>query len=168
MEKQVDIQVGGMTCGNCALAVTNALKKLGAESAVANAATGEVSFTIVNEKNETEYYQEIKALGYSVSEKKHNVEENSPVVHEHYRVRNLFYISLALWVPLMLHMFLPFPILHQPLTQLVLCTPVYLICIYYFGSSAWRSIRTRIPNMDVLVFAGASAAYFYSLLGWYL
>ena len=40
--------------------------------------------------------------------------------------------------------------------------------ILYFGKSAWKSLKTGIPNMDVLIFIGTSAAFIYSISGWFL
>ncbi|MFL2567898.1 MAG: heavy metal translocating P-type ATPase [Flavobacteriales bacterium] len=59
-------------------------------------------------------------------------------------------------------------ILHDPIIQLVLCLPVYFIGLIYFGKSAFNSLKTGVPNMDVLIFIGSSAAFFYSLYGWWL
>tara|TARA_B100001113_G_C21111184_1_gene623327 strand:- start:798 stop:2603 length:1806 start_codon:yes stop_codon:yes gene_type:complete len=58
-------------------------------------------------------------------------------------------------------------ILYNPIVQLLLCLPVYLIGLDYFGRSAFKSLRIGIPNMDVLIFIGSSAAFFYSLYGWW-
>ena len=70
---------------------------------------------------------------------------------------------------LMMHMVQPvhhmFPILGDPWFQLALCLPVYILGMSFFGKSAWKSIRNGLPNMNVLVAIGASAAFFYSLAG---
>ena len=58
-------------------------------------------------------------------------------------------------------------ILYNPIVQLLLCLPVYLIGLDYFGRSAFKSLRIGIPNMDVLIFIGSAAAFFYSLYGWW-
>ncbi|MGI8892677.1 MAG: heavy metal translocating P-type ATPase, partial [Bacteroidia bacterium] len=76
-----------------------------------------------------------------------------------------FIISLIFTLPLFSHMFLPFHVLHNPWVQLALAIPVYLIGVFHFGRSAWASMKTGIPNMDVLIFIGSTAAFFYSLAG---
>jgi Cu+-exporting ATPase len=35
----------------------------------------------------------------------------------------------------------------------------------FFGKSAWKSLRNGLPNMNVLVALGATAAFVYSLYG---
>ena len=57
-------------------------------------------------------------------------------------------------------------LLKNPLNQLLICIPVYIIGLNYFGKSAWNSIKSGIPNMDVLIFIGSSTAFFYSIAGW--
>src|SRR5665647_3136230 len=45
----------------------------------------------------------------------------------------------------------------------VLATPVQFYVGWGFYTGAWKSLRNKSANMDVLVAMGASAAYFYSL-----
>ena len=49
--------------------------------------------------------------------------------------------------------------------QLALTIPVYIVGMSFFGKSAWKSIRNGMPNMNVLIAIGATAAFFYSLYG---
>ena len=66
----------------------------------------------------------------------------------------------------MLHM-LPWHIhfLMNPWIQLAICIPVYIVGMGYFGVSAVKSLRHGIPNMNVLIAIGATAAFVYSLIG---
>ncbi|MGZ6540196.1 MAG: heavy metal translocating P-type ATPase, partial [Bacteroidia bacterium] len=59
-------------------------------------------------------------------------------------------------------------ILNQPYIQLILCVPVFTIGVLQFGKSAWGSVKIGIPNMDVLIFIGSSAAFIYSVIGIFL
>lgn len=86
----------------------------------------------------------------------------------HSSVKPFLIIASIFWVPLMAHMFIPWKPLHAPLTQLILVLPVFIIGTIYFGKSAFRSLMNGIPNMDVLVFIGATAAFIYSITGWIL
>jgi Cu+-exporting ATPase len=49
--------------------------------------------------------------------------------------------------------------------QLALTLPVYVVGMGYFGRSAWKSLRNSMPNMNVLITIGATAAFIYSLYG---
>ncbi len=62
-------------------------------------------------------------------------------------------------------MFLPWAPLHNPLVQLALSIPVYSLGLWFFGKSAFHSLRSGVPNMDVLIFMGAAASFFYSIFG---
>jgi Cu+-exporting ATPase len=42
MEKSIACKVDGMTCGNCAMSITNYLQKEGVKNAVANSSTGDL------------------------------------------------------------------------------------------------------------------------------
>jgi len=57
--------------------------------------------------------------------------------------------------------------LHNPLVQLILSIPVYAMGLWYFGKSAYHSLKSGVPNMDVLIFIGAASALFYSIFGTY-
>ncbi len=165
MENTVERKVEGMTCGNCALTITTYLTRQGAKDAVANSATGNLSFTVSEKLDVETLLNGIENLGYSIVKEE---EDGKEAAHSHSKEKTLFLISLLFWFPLMAHMFFTWGLLHNPWFQLIVCTPVYLIGVVYFGKSAFRSLRNGIPNMDVLVFLGSSAAFFYSITGWYL
>ncbi len=68
----------------------------------------------------------------------------------------------------MLHMLDKWVHIHwlmNPWIQLALCLPVYIVGMDFFGRSAIKSIRNGMPNMNVLVAIGATAAFAYSLIG---
>jgi Cu+-exporting ATPase len=65
----------------------------------------------------------------------------------------------------MAHMVFSWAPLHHPLVQLALSIPVYTLGLFYFGRSAYQSLRSGVPNMDVLIFIGAASALFYSVYG---
>lgn len=165
MESLVACKVEGMTCGNCALTVTKYLEKQGMTDVAANAATGEVTFNNTIQADVTRIYKGINGLGYRVLDDAAD-DESAGHHHSDKQLVRLLAICALFTVPLLLHMFLPHQnILNHPLLQLLLCLPVYVIGVYKFGVSAFRSLKNGIPNMDVLIIIGASAAFFYSIAG---
>jgi len=164
MEKTYSTTVEGMTCGNCALTISRMLEKKGAKNISANAASGEVHFTVVESADVDRLYDAIDDLGYKVQ--RETREAGHMHAHTH-TDRSTVYLLIcaALTIPLLLHMFVNWHLLHNPWVQLGLSTPVYAIGAYVFGISAVRSLRHGLPNMDVLIILGASAAYIYSLVG---
>ncbi|XZF13885.1 heavy metal translocating P-type ATPase [Chitinophagaceae bacterium MMS25-I14] len=163
MEQTYSAKVEGMTCGNCALTVSKLLEKKGMTHISVNAASGDIHFTADADAEVTKIYDAIDSLGYHVvrdeaAEAGHN--------HQHSNSTTILLIICAVFtVPLLAHMFVNWPVLHMPLVQFALATPVFAIGCYSFVPSAWRSLKHGIPNMDVLIMLGATAAYVYSLIG---
>ena len=163
----VNWKVEGMTCANCALTISKYLDKEGLQNIQVNPVTGEVSFEVVDEEKKAKLSKGIDALGYKV------MDENANTVTKSDRTpmnRYLRYVLLTLpfTLVLMLHMFEKWVHIHwlmNPWVQLTLCLPVYFIGMQYFGKSAIKSLRNGVPNMNVLIALGATAAFVYSLVG---
>ena len=158
---QVELQVKGMTCSNCALTVEKYLKKEGMDGVLVDFSTDEVIFDTVETNKIPALIKGINRLGYQVIETPKNPEQHSGMS----RVEQYFFISLPFTALLLLHMFIPWHVLHNPWVQLVLATPVFAIGVWHFGRSGWHSLKGGIPNMDVLIILGATAAFGYSLFG---
>ena len=162
MEKEelIELQVSGMHCNNCALSVHKLLEKNGFKDIYVDFANDEVKFKSNDPLSTPSIIKDIEGLGYKVSEDSLPIQESA-----YEKVENRFYFSLIFSIPLFSHMFLPFHWLHNPIVQLTLCLPVYVLGCIHFGKSAFNSLKNGIPNMDVLIFIGSSAAFFYSLYG---
>jgi Cu+-exporting ATPase len=164
-EAQVNWKVEGMDCANCALSISSYLKKQGMQDVVVNPVSGDVLFdkngkTIADEQLK----KGIEDLGYTVVNTNTPSEAGSkpkPSLNKY--LQNLL-ICLPFTLVLMLHMF-HIHWLMNPWLQLALCIPVYFMGMRFFGKSAWKSIKNGIPNMNVLIALGATAAFVYSLLG---
>ncbi|PWT95088.1 MAG: cadmium-translocating P-type ATPase [Bacteroidetes bacterium] len=163
MEK-VQWKVEGMTCSNCALTINNYLEKKGLENVKVNLMGGDVAFDM-NETIKKETLQKgIEELGYKVV----NNEKLTPGQKKINRFLRYFLICLPFTVVLMLHMvhgWLQWHWLMNGWVQMALCIPVYVLGMSFFGKSAIQSIRNGMPNMNVLIAIGASAAFAYSLIG---
>lgn len=163
MQKTYSTHVQGMTCGNCALTISKMLEKKGATNIAANAASGEVSFTLPEETDVERVYDAVDDLGYKVTR---GEEHDHAATHDHgSNTTRYLIISAILTLPLLMHMFSSWALLHNAWFQLALATPVFIIGCIQFGTSAIRSLKHGIPNMDVLIIIGATAAYVYSLIG---
>jgi len=163
--KTVNWKVEGMTCSNCALTIQQYLKNEGMDNVKVNLMGGEVSFDI-NGKNEQQIIKGIESLGYNVQADEVQVEGRRKKLLTTHKQRFLF--CLVFTLPLMLHMFDTWVHIHwlmNPWVQLALCLPVYIVGMDFFGRSAIKSIRNRMPNMNVLIAVGATAAFVYSLTG---
>ena len=177
MEK-VEWKVEGMTCTNCALSINKYLQKQGAGDVKVNFIGGDVSFELPESKLKENLAKGIEDLGY------HIIDDGQPKANNRSSGQNSngwqivrgrlsfsnhlqrFLFCLPFTLILMLHM-LPWHIhfLMSPWVQLGICIPVYIIGMGYFGISAVKSLRKGIPNMNVLIAMGATAAFIYSLIG---
>jgi Cu+-exporting ATPase len=159
-EQLTELNVQGMHCNNCAMSVHKLLEKRGLQNILVDFASEEVKFSNSNPASLPEIIKDIEGLGYKV------VDDPALEITPFYeKVENKFIFCAILTVPLLLHMVLPWHFLQEPVVQLLLCLPVFLVGCLHFGKSAINSIRGGVPNMDVLIFVGSSAAFIYSLIG---
>ncbi len=164
-KKAEKIRINGMTCTNCALGVRKHLEKLGMGSVHVNFMSGEAFFDNPKNLNLTGIRQGIRDLGYEVVEQD-DENRNERASRPDLALERLFLFSLILTLPLVAHMFMGQDSwLNKPLLHLILGAPVYVVGSWYFGRSAWNSLKIGIPNMDALIFIGSSAAFGYSLYG---
>lgn len=162
-DKLIELHVTGMHCNNCALSVHKLLEKKGFDNVLVNFANEEVKFSSVEPVNLPKVIDAIEGLGFKVqANADHHDHDTAGFLG---KVEDKFIFSLIFTVPLFFHMFLPFGWLHNPYVQLILCLPVFILGCAYFGKSAVNSIRSGVPNMDVLIFVGSSSAFVYSLVG---
>ncbi|MEO1434991.1 MAG: cation-translocating P-type ATPase [Bacteroidota bacterium] len=154
---QIEWKVDGMTCANCAKSLTRFLENKQLDKVDVNFATKEVSFEVIENQELESLKTGIAGLGFQV------IGDNS--TQAFWSIERKFFFSLLFTFPLFIHMFLPHGALHDPWVQLGFSVPVFLMGVYHFGRSAWHSILQGVPNMDVLIFIGSTAAFGYSLAG---
>jgi len=159
--EEVVLKVEGMTCSNCAAGISKSLKSKGYDDAFASFSDGEVSFSTSDALSRIKAIKQIESLGYSVEEDSSATEEKGLS-----GVEKKLIFSTIFTLPLFMHMFVGHDsLLNNPIVQLCLATPVFAVGVFHFGKSAWGSIKGGVANMDVLIFAGSTAAFIYSLAG---
>ncbi|MBC7829909.1 MAG: cadmium-translocating P-type ATPase [Chitinophagaceae bacterium] len=165
MEK-VNWKVEGMTCSNCALTISKYLQKEGLQDVKVNPINGEVAFEMNGENNKQKWQKGIESLGYTVKADSLTTVVPRKKIFKSHGQRFLFCLIFTL--PLMFHMLEGLIHIHwlmNPWVQLGLCLPVYIVGMDFFGRSAIKSLRNGMPNMNVLIAIGATAAFIYSLVG---
>jgi Cu+-exporting ATPase len=163
----INWKVEGMTCSNCALSINKVLTKQGMLKVQVNAISGDVSFENTAETAALDTAKRnISDLGY-------NVVDGSPLQQiEKKKFLSTYLDKFFFCLPFTLvlinghwAMAMGYYFLHNPWLQLVICLPVFIVGMNYFGRSAIKSLGKGIPNMNVLIALGASAAFIYSLIG---
>ena len=163
----INWKVEGMTCSNCALSVNKVLSKQGMQKVQVNALSGDVSFELMGETTALETAKRnIADLGYKV------VDETQPTQIEKKKWLSTslgkFWFCLPFTLILMIghwSMSFGYHFLHNAWLQMIICLPVFILGMNYFGKSAIKSLASGIPNMNVLIALGASAAFIYSFIG---
>ncbi|HHL0972127.1 TPA: heavy metal translocating P-type ATPase [Bacillus cereus] len=172
---KAEFTVSGMTCAACANRVEKRLNKLdGVNKATVNFTleSATVDFN-PDEVNVNEMKSAITKLGYKLEVKPDDQDASTDHrLQEIERQKKKFIISFILSFPLLWAMvshfsftsFIYLPdMLMNPWVQLALATPVQFIIGGQFYVGAYKSLRNKSANMDVLVALGTSAAYFYSV-----
>lgn len=175
VSEKAEFAITGMTCAACSTRIEKGLNKLeGVTKASVNLAleTASVEYS-PSQIAPQDITQRVEKLGYGAKLKSEEKEEE-----QSYREKELskqkgkFWFSLILSVPLLWAMvshftftsFIPLPhMLMNPWVQLALATPVQFVVGKQFYVGAFKALRNKSANMDVLVALGTSAAYFYSL-----
>lgn len=171
--KETTFQVTGMTCAACSSRIEKVLNKMdGMVNANVNLAL-ETATVTYNPAILTigEIENKIEKIGYRAELKT----EKEEIDHREVAIQKQkwkFVISAILSLPLLYTMvghfsftsFIYVPdFLMNPWFQFALATPVQFIIGHQFYIGAYKALRNKSANMDVLVSLGTSAAYFYSL-----
>ncbi|MGR6337876.1 heavy metal translocating P-type ATPase [Priestia megaterium] len=175
VSEKAEFAITGMTCAACSTRIEKGLNKLeGVTRASVNLAleTASVEYS-PSQIAPQDITQRVEKLGYGAKLKSEEKEEE-----QSYREKELskqkgkFWFAFILSVPLLWAMvshftftsFIPLPhMLMNPWVQLALATPVQFVVGKQFYVGAFKALRNKSANMDVLVALGTSAAYFYSL-----
>jgi Cu+-exporting ATPase len=160
-------KVEGMDCSNCALTIRRYLEKEGVQNIKVNFVDGDVAFDLNGSSSAQQIQKGIDALGYKVTGTLEADTTGAPVKKMNIHLKYTL-ICLPFTLVLLLHMvhdWIGWHWLMNPWIQFALCLPVYIIGMSYFGKSAVKSLRNGIPNMNVLIALGATAAFAYSFTG---
>lgn len=142
------------------MSIHKLLEKKGLHDVLVSFASEEVKFSTADQSILPQIIKDIEGLGFRVVD-----EENVQPTPFYDKVENKFIFCAIFTAPLLLHMLLPWHFLHNPIVQLILCLPVFMVGCMHFGKSAYSSLKNGVPNMDVLIFIGSTSAFIYSLVG---
>ncbi|MGG3797739.1 heavy metal translocating P-type ATPase [Metabacillus fastidiosus] len=176
ISEKAEFDIIGMTCAACATRVEKGLNKLdGISKATVNFALERASVEYnPSAVTISEMRKQVEKIGYEAKVKQEDVSEQK-TDHREKEIKKQkmkFLFSLLLSFPLLWAMvshfeftsFIYLPeIFMNPWFQLALATPVQFIIGGQFYVGAYKALRNKSANMDVLVALGTSAAYFYSL-----
>lgn len=169
--EKLELTIYGMTCAACSSRIEKVLSKMdGVVKAVVNLPNETATVTYYrNVVTERDVIEKIKAIGYDAKVRNEKASTDTHKEKEMKKMQWKLIISAILSAPLLLtmldHLFgIAVPnIFMNPWFQFALATPIQFIIGWQFYVSAYKNLKTKSANMDVLVALGTSAAYFYSL-----
>ncbi|MBB2483061.1 cadmium-translocating P-type ATPase [Bacillus sp. APMAM] len=171
-----EFAITGMTCAACANRIEKGLNKLnGVSKASVNLALESATVELNPiEVSTQDVIKTVEKLGYGAILKDDNNSEKAANYKEKEieRQKGKLIFSAILSIPLLWAMvghfsftsFIYVPeAFMNPWVQLALSAPVQFIIGKQFYVGAYKALRNKSANMDVLVALGTSAAFFYSL-----
>lgn len=162
--------ITGMTCANCSARVEKELKATeGVLEANVNLATEKATVQFDETLTAENLIQRVEAIGYGAilfdDAHKQKIEQEKAARLK--KMKRDLILSTVLVAPLMIAMIAMLlgshagwvHFLHLPWVQLILVTPVQFGVGMRFYRGAYHALKTKAPNMDVLVAMGTTAAF---------
>lgn len=180
--KDIAFQLSGMTCAACATRIEKTLNKTpGVTEASVNLAmeTARVVYR-PSEVSPGEMQQRVEKIGFKATPQQEVKQGEDHRVTEIRNQKRRLWISGTLSLPLLWAMVGHFSfttwiwvpeLFMNPWFQLLLAAPVQFYVGRHFYVSAYKALRGKSANMDVLVSLGTSVAFFYSVyltIEWWL
>lgn len=169
-------RITGMHCASCQTRIEKVLSRTdGVYEVNVNLATGKMRIKYDENKLDSKKIEDkVKSIGFGAElERERNTEKDKKLKEKEYAsIKRKFILSAILTLPLFSIMFFHMAGIRvfwdKPEIQFALATIVQFYVGYTFYVGAYKSIKSKAMNMDVLVVMGTSAAYFYSIYNWYM
>lgn len=170
MKREIGLIISGMHCAGCSSRIEKALNDLGCSSVEVNLATGNALVNAEDSISDEKLVDTVRALGFG-AEIKREEDSSKSAPRDKSMIYELIFAAI-LTAPMMLGMILSFfiehdnpllSLLHNKWFQFALATPVQIIAgrRYYVG--AFKAIKAKYANMDLLVSLGTTSAYLLSV-----
>lgn len=168
---EIKLKIEGMHCISCVSSIEEALAGLrGVKDIKVDFATS-LAYVEFDEAtvDEEAIMKRVSHAGYHADLLGHEMHETSSAIPTLFQDPSFlsFLIAALLTIPLMFNMIgslFGIGLTLSPLMQLLFASIVQFWSGRSFYRGAYYSLKARVPNMDLLIAIGTSAAYFYSLL----
>ncbi len=173
-ERQVQLDISGMTCASCAMRIEKRLNKLDGVVATVNYATEKAKVTVIGDVSTDDLVSAVEAVGYSAalpptsaSSQVTDIASVEPDATAPLRQR--LSMSTALAVPVILLAMIPsLQFDGWQWLSLTLAAPVVTWGALPFHRAAWANLRHGAATMDTLISVGTTAAFAWSLYALFL
>jgi Cu+-exporting ATPase len=171
INEKLALKIGGMTCATCVNTIENALRNtdgvlqvnvnLGAEKAYVTYNPSVTGVSGMRKAIEDAGYQYLGIEGQRTGDI-----EKAARTRDLTAKRNRFVVGFAIGIPLMVLMYLgislPFSMAYF---MLMVSTPAFVYVSYPIFKAAYRALKNKSLNMDVMYSMGIGVAFAASLLG---
>ena len=163
-KENIKLNISGMTCVNCSNGIERVVNKMkGLESSKVSFASNEGEFTVDSDiLDKQKLINKIQKLGYGVEEDLKALELAKYKAYKN--LERIFLISAALTLIMFYFAFVP---LEEIKTNQYIMFALATVVQFYAGGRfyllAFKAVRNKNYDMNVLVALGTSAAYFYSV-----
>jgi len=168
---KVALKVGGMTCAMCVKTIEGALNKLDGVS-TANVNLGsEKAYVTYNPRITTiaDMRKAIESVGYQyigIEGEEIEKQEKEAIERDLRSKRMRIFIGFPTGIFLIILMFIPVELpFHMAYLMLIIATPVFIYISYPIFIAAYRALKNRSLNMDVMYSMGIGVAFVSSILG---
>jgi Cu+-exporting ATPase len=170
IHEKIVLQIGGMSCINCAKSIEKALnKREGVYNAIINFAAEKLTVEYNPEQISVAGIKKtVQDVGYQVIEPEKTAKsaEDAESKARRRHIQHLKYLlatSVALSIPTVIFTWFPvLPVLPNNVWLFLLATPVQFVVGWTFYVGAYKGLKNRSANMDTLIAMGTSTAWLYS------
>lgn len=172
-EEELRFHIDGMTCAACSARIEKSISKMaGIDNVNVNLTTEQANVAFSSAlASEEDIFNKVRKLGYTPKQQESSSTRDKKKEKDYRRQKFLFIFALVFSIPLFVtmidhfypnEMLLPHWLMNG-YVQWALATPVQFYAGWQFYKGAYKSLRGKSANMDVLVAMGTTAAYVYSI-----
>jgi len=174
INEKATLKIGGMTCAMCVKTIEGSLNRLDGISSVIVNLGAEKAYVTYNPKMTTvaDMKKAVEEAGYQyLGIEGEEAEDLEAAAREKdlRAKRNRFIVGFAVGIPLMILMYVHVPVAEFPFSMayfmLIVSAPAFIYVSHPIFSAAYRSLKNRNLNMDVMYSMGIGVAFVSSLLG---
>ena len=166
--RQLELEVGGMTCASCAMRIEKKLNKLPGVEATVNYATEKARVRFPDDVSTDALIAQVEAAGYTAALPPEPGQDESAgevtAADPTQALRTRFLVSAALTLPVLVLAMAPaLQFDNWQWLSLTLASPVVVWGALPFHKAAWVNLRHAAATMDTLISVGTLSAYGWSL-----
>ncbi|GAB1642724.1 heavy metal translocating P-type ATPase [Krasilnikovia sp. MM14-A1259] len=166
MTRQIELEIGGMTCAACANRIEKKLNRLAGVTATVNYATEKARATVPPEITADDLIAVVEKTGYTAALPAASEQASAPAADP---LRTRLIVSAVLSVPVVVLAMVPaWQFTYWQWLSLTLAAPVVAYGGWPFHRSAFVNLRHATASMDTLVSLGTLAAFGWSVWALFL